>query len=457
MARSARALLVAFFLVATAFIGATFWAQRAARVIDADTLLISREAAPGIRTLSALRAELRSLELETFRSVHESGTDNLVLTRTGVDALIAQAAALSNSPLGAAKRAALETDLRAFDDAAGRARNLSRAGSVQAAQRILSREARPAANAAATLLNDMVDREAQAAESAAIRIEESRRRANLFADELDALCAVLAMGAAYLALRVVRASNRVQQENQRLVERKAEELEEFAGRVAHDVLSPLTSVGIALSIAGRTAPATLPAVSKGAAALDRVRGIVDGLLEFARAGARARPGARTEVPPLVAGLCEELAPFAAEHGAKLLVEPPPRCSVPCSQGVLLSLLQNLLRNAIKYLGDAEVREVSLRIRRRRGRVLFEVEDTGPGIPPSLGARIFDPYVRGPDSHEPGIGLGLATVKRLVVSHGGTVGVREGSRGGALFWFELDEAPAVEVAVSQEKEVHAGVQ
>jgi signal transduction histidine kinase len=42
-----------------------------------------------------------------------------------------------------------------------------------------------------------------------------------------------------------------------------------------------------------------------------------------------------------------------------------------------------------------------------------------------------------------MGLGLATVKRLVVSHGGTVGVRTGAEGGALFWFELAEASGVE--------------
>ncbi len=116
-------------------------------------------------------------------------------------------------------------------------------------------------------------------------------------------------------------------------------------------------------------------------------------------------------------------------------------AVACSPGVLLSLLGNLLRNGLKYLGSAEVREVSLRVRERRGRVIFEVEDTGPGIPAELGTRIFEPYIRGPNTGAPGIGLGLATVKRLVESHGGSLGVRAGSRGGALFWFELDEALA----------------
>ena len=117
----------------------------------------------------------------------------------------------------------------------------------------------------------------------------------------------------------------------------------------------------------------------------------------------------------------------------------------CSPGVLLSVLGNLLRNGLKYLGKAEPRQVLLRARRRRGRVLFEVEDTGPGIPAQLGTRIFEPYIRGPDTGAPGIGLGLATVKRLVESHRGSLGVRAGAHGGALFWFELDEASAADDA------------
>jgi signal transduction histidine kinase len=170
-----------------------------------------------------------------------------------------------------------------------------------------------------------------------------------------------------------------------------------------------------------------------------VHRIVDGLLEFARSGARPEHGAHAAVRPLVAGLSEELMPFAAQHETALDLGEPPDCGVACSPGVLLSLLGNLLRNALKYLGEAPVRNVCLRVRQRRGRVLFEVEDTGPGIPAGLVSTIFEPYVRGVHAGVPGIGLGLATVKRLVESHGGTVGVHRGEKGGALFWFELAEA------------------
>ena len=119
--------------------------------------------------------------------------------------------------------------------------------------------------------------------------------------------------AAFLCFRVVRQVLRVKEENALLLRNKAEEMEQFAGRVAHDILSPLSTVGMSLAIAERSAPEARDALRRGAASLARVHGIVDGLLDFARSGARPEHGARAAVVPIVAGLAEELAPFAAQH------------------------------------------------------------------------------------------------------------------------------------------------
>jgi signal transduction histidine kinase len=74
-----------------------------------------------------------------------------------------------------------------------------------------------------------------------------------------------------------------------------------------------------------------------------------------------------------------------------------------------------------------------------GVIRFEVEDTGPGLPPAFLPRAFDPYVRGAGTAEPGLGLGLATVRRLVEGHRGRYGVQSRLGTGALFWFELPAA------------------
>jgi signal transduction histidine kinase len=72
-------------------------------------------------------------------------------------------------------------------------------------------------------------------------------------------------------------------------------------------------------------------------------------------------------------------------------------------------------------------------------VRFEVDDTGPGIPVEEQAAVFEPYVRGKGAHVAGLGLGLATVRRLVEANGGRVGVASQPGRGARFWFTLPAA------------------
>jgi signal transduction histidine kinase len=105
----------------------------------------------------------------------------------------------------------------------------------------------------------------------------------------------------------------------------------------------------------------------------------------------------------------------------------------------MSVLGNIVRNAVKYMGDGARREVRVRVEATDGStVRLEVEDTGPGIPRSLGERVFEPFVRG-SSDGSGSGLGLATAKRLVTAHGGRIGFRSQEGQGTLFWVELPQA------------------
>src|SRR3989454_2945589 len=63
------------------------------------------------------------------------------------------------------------------------------------------------------------------------------------------------------------------------------------------------------------------------------------------------------------------------------------------------------------------------------RMKFEVEDTGPGIPPSEGDRIFTPFYT---TKEGGTGIGLALAHKIVEEHGGTIAFRGGRAGGTVF-------------------------
>ena len=94
-------------------------------------------------------------------------------------------------------------------------------------------------------------------------------------------------------------------------------------------------------------------------------------------------------------------------------------------------LRELVGNALKYTtGD-----VTLRLARQGAFARVEVADTGPGIPNSLRAHIFEPYAAGYQNNH-GLGLGLYVAREIVELHGGEMGVRSSPSGGLLFWLTL---------------------
>src|SRR5262249_46253862 len=148
-------------------------------------------------------------------------------------------------------------------------------------------------------------------------------RSMVWAVVLGALSALFAAAVAWVTVRLVRRDTRL------LIDR-ASELEEFAGRVAHDIRDPLTPIGVALELAQRRAGGDVRSretADAGLRSLGRIVSIVDGLLGFARAGARPSADAWTDVRAVVDEVVGELRPSAEAAGIVLWVEPCPRCAV----------------------------------------------------------------------------------------------------------------------------------
>jgi signal transduction histidine kinase len=224
---------------------------------------------------------------------------------------------------------------------------------------------------------------------------------------------------------------------------RSADLGNFAGRVAHDVRSPLAFVGLAVDLARRhTDEPRIQATLDGATrTLRRVATLVDGLLVYAGAGAQPAESAEADVRAVVNDVTEAMRPAAQERRIALELDELCPTAVACSPGVLTSIVANLIDNSIRYMGDATlVRSVSVRARCAGPMTRIEVEDTGPGVPRELRGRLFDPYLRAPDSAAPGLRLGLATVRRLAEAHGGSVGFSANDPTGSLFWFDLPNAP-----------------
>jgi signal transduction histidine kinase len=226
---------------------------------------------------------------------------------------------------------------------------------------------------------------------------------------------------------------------QRFNEERSDELEIFASRVAHDILNPVAAAEMSVLMAIRRGDAhdrsSLQCVVRS---LRRARSIADALLDFARAGARPSPGAATGVREAISDAIADVDAEARASGIEIIAGRIADAEVACSRGALASILGNLLANSVRYMGASIIRRVFVRSEPVQCRVRFEVEDTGPGLPQSREKSLFEPFVRGDNASGSGIGLGLATVKRLVEAHGGSIRATMGEAGGCLIEFELPE-------------------
>jgi signal transduction histidine kinase len=161
----------------------------------------------------------------------------------------------------------------------------------------------------------------------------------------------------------------------------------------------------------------------------RLASFVDALLTFATADQRS--DGKSQLDEVVGSLLPTLA-----GSERVEVKVPGDLTVGLAPPLLESVLDNLLSNALKY---GLQKPVTLQARREDGRVVLWVEDRGVGMRPDEAARAFDLFYRAPGRAEPGTGLGLSTVKRIVEAHGGTVEVRSAPGEGSTFTITLPSA------------------
>jgi len=157
--------------------------------------------------------------------------------------------------------------------------------------------------------------------------------------------------------------------------------------------------------------------------VSRLTRLVDDLLTLTRGDSRAVELRRREadVGRLVERAVEDMRPLAEEKNQSLILPPEGPAAILADEATLRLALVNLLDNAIKYTPEAG--EITVRSRVRGDEVLIEVADTGPGIPPGHGDRIFDRFYRverDRSSPSGGAGLGLSIAKWAVEANGGRI-------------------------------------
>ncbi|MGA2172531.1 MAG: ATP-binding protein [Sedimentisphaerales bacterium] len=228
---------------------------------------------------------------------------------------------------------------------------------------------------------------------------------------------------------------------------EVEELSRLLGVIAHEIKNPLSTIKVNLRLVDEdlsTAPAgdidqrftrarrKLAVIDKEAARLEQ---ILDGFLRYAdRTQPRLSP---VDLNALVGDMVDFYLPQAAAHSITMrqsLHKEPLSCHVDA--GMLKQAILNLFINAQQAIGAGG--ELMVRTAPVGKFAQIQISDTGKGISSDRLARIFEPYQ---SSRPGGTGLGLATVKKIIDAHKGTISVVSEPGKGTAFTISLSLSAA----------------
>ncbi len=201
----------------------------------------------------------------------------------------------------------------------------------------------------------------------------------------------------------------------------------FLGDIAHELCSPLARMEMGLGVMEqRMTPEMQERLTDVQDEVREMRELVNELLSFSKAGLRT-PDAPITVINLHSLVAEAV---ERESNGEVAVDVDPALEIVGDARLLLRAVVNLVRNAVRYAGQAGPIQVSAH--KRDDFLYITVSDCGPGVPEDALPRLFDAFYR-PDearSRETGgFGLGLAIVKSCVEACGGTVTAANREEGG----------------------------
>ena len=207
---------------------------------------------------------------------------------------------------------------------------------------------------------------------------------------------------------------------------------QFTADAAHELRTPLTALRLQLQLAERARDDAERDKAHGMLreGIARAVHLVEQLLTLARQDPEA-PMARptdVDIAELARTIAEAEETAMAEKGLALASRIEGPVMVRGDRSALRALMENLIDNAIRYTPSGAV---AVRAYRQESDAIFEVEDSGAGIPVPERARVFDRFYRGDSAAEGGTGLGLAIVRRIAERHGGTVDLLDPPGGSGL--------------------------
>ena len=230
----------------------------------------------------------------------------------------------------------------------------------------------------------------------------------------------------------------------RKLENQNAELERFAYTVSHDLKAPLVTIKgfiglLARDIEGDDRDRVAHDLEKIGRAADTMGKLLNDLLELSRIGRIIGEPVICNLTEIAQQAVETLSGDRAASGVEITIENMP--SVTGDETRLREVYQNLIENAIKFIGEQASPRIRIGASEKAGTVSCFVEDNGIGIAAEFHDQVFRLFER-LNNDIPGTGIGLALVKRIVEVHNGKIRVQSDGLGhGSSIIFTLPK-PAV---------------
>lgn len=242
-------------------------------------------------------------------------------------------------------------------------------------------------------------------------------------------------------------TERIEQEKQREVlleeiTRKNRELQDFTYAVSHDLKSPLVTIEGFTEIlkedyADKLDEDAMEFLNRISSASGKMKELIKDLLNFGRAGLKTGNVETVFLSKLVTDMKSMFEFVSPEKGVKIVM-PSEDISISVVENDISLILENLVGNAIKYIGDHNSAPL-VEIGQETGidERVFYVRDNGVGISAGNLDKIFDMFHRVPETaHIDGTGIGLATVRKIVEKYGGRIWVESEPSRGSKFSFTI---------------------
>ena len=220
---------------------------------------------------------------------------------------------------------------------------------------------------------------------------------------------------------------------------------DFVSGVSHELRTPLAQIRMFAETLAlgrvRTADESRRSLEIILQEAQRLSQLVDNVLCFSRVerGMVSLHRERVSLRRMLEALIDSIQPLARARRATVRLAVPPELEAHLDEASVRQMLLNLIDNALKY-GPAG-QTITVGAARCGNALRMWVDDEGPGVASVDAARIWEPFWRGRHSAQGGSGIGLAIVRELATTHGGSARVEPAPTGGARFVIELADLPA----------------